>query len=300
MKILAVIVTHNRSALLKRCIDFLLAQSRLPDEILVVNNGSTDDTEAMLKSNNIPYITQDNVGSAGGWYCGIQHAIDGYFDAVWLMDDDGYPDINALSRLESSLNSDVACVSSVVLREDQHPLFVFPFPRLDNQELPVLFGFPRKIADLSTLRRICIDGKYPYVHLFNGALVAVAAARAIGNINRDYFIFGDEVDYFFRLRKFGKVLSLLDAAHYHPNVSQRPYTSMKVYYYVKNTFILNAKYFNYVWLRNFLALMAVLSRTAGRNGFLVMLSYLLGKNSTIFWSAITRGLGGKIAKDFNE
>jgi rhamnopyranosyl-N-acetylglucosaminyl-diphospho-decaprenol beta-1,3/1,4-galactofuranosyltransferase len=95
------------------------------------------------------------------------------------------------------------------------------------------------------------------------------------------------------------VISLLDAAHYHPDVSQRPYSPMKVYYYVKNSIILNSKYFNYVWLRNVLTVIAVLARTSKRNGFFVMLSYVMGKNSPIFWRAIVRGLRGVIAKDFN-
>ncbi len=299
IRILAVVVTYNRHILLSRCIDFLQNQTRPPDLILVINNGSTDSTESMLIDRRIRYVTQDNVGSAGGWHRGIQCALDEGFDAVWLMDDDGYPDINALNVLEPALTSDVACVSSVVLREDQPNLFVFPFSRLNRKGLPIIFGFPRKVRDLSVLRKDSISGQYPYAHLFNGALVSVAAARAIGNVNQDFFIFGDEVDYFFRLRSAGKVISLLDAAHYHPDVSQRPYSPMKVYYYVKNSIILNSKYFNYVWLRNVLTVIAVLARTSKRNGFFVMLSYVMGKNSPIFWRAIVRGLRGVIAKDFN-
>lgn len=298
-QILAVVVTYNRCILLSRCIDFLQNQTRSPDAILVINNGSTDSTEAMLVDRAIRYITQDNVGSAGGWYRGIQCAIDEGFDAVWLMDDDGYPDINALNVLEPALTSDVACISSVVLQEDQPNLFVFPFSRLDQKGLPIIFGFPRKIGDLSRLRKDSVSGQYPYAHLFNGALVSVTAARTIGNVNQNFFIFGDEVDYFFRLRSVGKVISLCDAAHYHPDVSQRPYTPMKVYYYVKNSLILNSKYFNYVWLRNVLAVIAVLVRTSNRNGFFVMLSYVMGRNSPIFWRAIVRGLRGVIARDFD-
>jgi GT2 family glycosyltransferase len=299
MKISAVIVTHNRCNLLQRCIDHLLAQSRHPDAILVINNASTDGTVQMLEQRDIPFITQENVGSAGGWHRGIQHALEQGFDAVWLMDDDGFSDTGALAVLEAALVTGVACASSVVVREDAPDRFVFPFPVLDAAGLPVIWGRPRKLASVAELRAAAPGGTYPFAHFFNGALVSVAAVRQVGNVDRDFFIFGDEVDYFFRLRKAGKVISVLDAIHYHPDVSQRPYTPAKVYYYVKNTLVLNARYFNAVWLRHVLAIAAVLRRTASRNGIGAALSLVLGVNAPVFYSAIARGLQGKIGKDFN-
>lgn len=299
MRVLAVIVTHNRCDLLGRCIDHLQAQTCPPDAILVINNASTDGTVEMLQSRGIKFITQENVGSAGGWHRGIQHAMDHGFDAVWLMDDDGFPDAGALGALKSALVPGVACASSVVLREDQPTHFVFPFPILDGADIPVIFGRPRKLATLTELRAVVQDGTYPFAHLFNGALVSVSAARQVGNVNRDFFIFGDEVDYFFRLREAGKVISVLDAAHFHPDVSQRPYSPAKVYYYLKNTLVLNARYFNAVWLRHALAVLTVLGRTASRNGLGAALSYVLGARSPAFYLAIVRGLRGKVGKDFN-
>ena len=299
MKTLAVIVTHNRCALLIRCIDHLQAQTCSLDAILVINNASTDGTVEMLQGRGIPYVTQENVGSAGGWHRGIQHAIDHGFDAVWLMDDDGFADAGALAALEAAMLPGVACASSVVLREDRTTHFVFPFPVLDGAGLPVIFGRPRKLGMLTELRAIAQDGTYPFAHFFNGALISVAAVREVGNVNRDLFIFGDEVDYFCRLRRAGKVISVLDAAHFHPDVSQRPLTPAKVYYYIKNTMVLNARYFNMVWLRNVLAIAAVLTRTASRNGLGTALSYVLGRKSPAFYMAIVRGLQGKVGKDFN-
>jgi GT2 family glycosyltransferase len=129
-------------------------------------------------------------------------------------------------------------------------------------------------------------------------LISVAAIRKVGNVERGFFIFGDEVDYFFRLRTAGKVISVLAARHYHPDVSQRPYSPAKVYYYVKNTLVLNRRYFNAVWLRHTLTLLAVLSRTARRNGLGMALSLIAGRQAPVFYGAISRGLAGQIGKDF--
>ncbi|MFM8341102.1 MAG: glycosyltransferase [Methylomonas sp.] len=298
MKILAAIVTYNRCDLLSRCIDYVHAQTRHADALIVINNGSTDDTLQMLINRNVNVITQENVGSAGGWHRAVQYALDGGFDAVWLMDDDGYPDITALEKLEQALMPGVACASSVVVREDCPENFVFPFPILDKAGLPAIFAKPRKLPSLTELRNHASAGTYPFVHLFNGALVAITAVKQAGNVNSDFFIFGDEVDYFFRLRAVGKVFSVLDARHFHPDVSLRPYTPVKIYYYVKNTLILNTRYFNLVWLRHCLVLVAVLVRTAQRNGLDTALSYLFGTRVSVLYAAVKRGFTGHIGKDF--
>ena len=131
------------------------------------------------------------------------------------------------------------------------------------------------------------------------SLISISSIRKVGNVNQDFFIFGDEVDFFFRLRKAGSVFSVLDALHYHPDVSKRPYTPEKVYYYLKNSLILHARYFNLAWIRNILAVLAVLGRVATRNGIGMMGSLLSGTNARIFYSAILRGLQGKVGKDYN-
>ena len=36
------------------------------------------------------------------------------------------------------------------------------------------------------------------LQIFNGTLIAVNSINKIGNVNKDYFIYGEEVDYFHR------------------------------------------------------------------------------------------------------
>jgi rhamnopyranosyl-N-acetylglucosaminyl-diphospho-decaprenol beta-1,3/1,4-galactofuranosyltransferase len=298
MKILAAVVTHNRSELLGRCIDHVERQTRAPDQILIIDNASTDGTAAMLRNRSVTFITQENCGSAGGWCRSIEYGLDNGFEAVWLMDDDGYPHEEALATLEVVMKPEVACASSVVLREDMPTHFVFPFALLDRRGFPVIFAPSRKLVTLDELRKTAADGTYPFVYLFNGALVSLEAVRKIGNVNREFYLFGEEVDYFFRLKSAGKVISVLKAVQFHPDVNQRPLTEAKFYYYLKNTIVLNARYFNSVPIRNLLAIIAVLGRTAKRNGLLAVMSYLSGPRAPIFYLAILRGLRGKIGKDF--
>ena len=298
MKILAAVVTHNRCDLLERCLDAVARQERPSEGTLVIDNASIDGTPDMLKRRAVQTIRQDNLGSAGGWHRAIVHALEHGFDAIWLMDDDGFPDFGALARLETALQGERVCVASIVVCEDEHDRFVFPFPKLNRNHLPVVFGFPRKVQRRAGLEALAIGGVYPFAHLFNGALISVSAIRRIGNVEPGYFMFGDEVDFFCRLRTLGEVISVLDALHYHPDVSIRPYSPAKVYYYVKNSLIVHQRYFDLVWLRNMLAVLVVLARVGRRNGPLAALSYLAGRNTGVFYRAISRGLAGRIGKDF--
>ena len=76
----------------------------------------------------------------------------------------------------------------------------------------------------------------------------MAAVRKIGNVNKDYFIMGDEVDYFYRLRSAGKVLTLLKQ-HFHPSVED-DYTQKLKYLLVRNSLILHRLSFDKSWIRN--------------------------------------------------
>ena len=98
--VIAVVVTFNRQQLLSECIAALRNQTRKVDKILVINNGSTDDTINWLNNQaDIEFFSQDNVGSAGGFYTGIKMAYDSGYSWIWLMDDDGYPKADALEML---------------------------------------------------------------------------------------------------------------------------------------------------------------------------------------------------------
>ncbi len=63
----AAITTYNRAAFLPGALESAFAQTLEPDEILVVDDGSTDDTEAVLAPyrDRIRYVRQENEGRSG-------------------------------------------------------------------------------------------------------------------------------------------------------------------------------------------------------------------------------------------
>lgn len=66
MTISAIITTYNRAGLVSRAIDSVLAQTRPVDEVIVVDDGSSDDTRAAVAryGTRVRYIYQENAGMA--------------------------------------------------------------------------------------------------------------------------------------------------------------------------------------------------------------------------------------------
>ena len=71
-----VIPAYNQAQYLRQAIDSVLAQTYQNFEIIVVDDGSTDDTAAIAKSygDRITYLYQENLGLAGARNTGIRHA----------------------------------------------------------------------------------------------------------------------------------------------------------------------------------------------------------------------------------
>jgi len=72
-----VLPTYNRAQWLPRTIDSILCQSHPPAEVLVVDDGSSDETEGIIRSydRRVRYFRQENAGVSAARNRGIQAAI---------------------------------------------------------------------------------------------------------------------------------------------------------------------------------------------------------------------------------
>lgn len=102
-RIVAVVVTRNRLEKLTHCLDAIRRQTEAC-AVLVVNNNSTDGTgEWLRKQVAVDFLElAENTGCAGGFYHGIQKALELGAEWVWLMDDDVLPEPEALSAMLES------------------------------------------------------------------------------------------------------------------------------------------------------------------------------------------------------
>lgn len=101
--IASVTTAYNAARVLPRQMQALLRQTRRLQEIIVVDNGSSDHTPALL-AERYPQVTAlkmpENVGAAGAWSAGLAYAaLQRGHDWVWAFDDDSVPEDSALERL---------------------------------------------------------------------------------------------------------------------------------------------------------------------------------------------------------
>lgn len=95
----AIIPTYNRGHLIRETVDSILAQTRPPNSIVVVDDGSTDDTARVIAeyAGHVVYRHQSNKGKSAALNLALE-TIEA--DYVWIFDDD---DIALPHAVESHL-----------------------------------------------------------------------------------------------------------------------------------------------------------------------------------------------------
>ncbi len=225
--VIAVVVTYNRQQLLSECIAALRNQTRKVDKILVINNGSTDDTINWLNNQaDIEFFSQDNVGSAGGFYTGIKMAYDSGYSWIWLMDDDGYPKNDALEK---------------ILENDTEELYLRNCAVLDKNNKK---NFVWKTKNYTSIEQVMESEIKNTGRPFNGTMLHRKIVERVGLPRPDLFVWGDETEYYYRITKKNKIpsVTITNSIHYHPATSfsykqEWDYKSgWKMYYYIRNRF----------------------------------------------------------------
>ena len=234
-KAIAVVVTYNRRALLTECITALRNQTHRPDEILVVNNGSTDDTANWLaEQSDLIFINQNNQGSSGGFNTGIKWAYENGYSWIWCMDDDGYPKENALENLLKADDGCLRLLNCAVIDKEDKRSFVWKtqhYKTLDQVDCKLIEGIG---------------------HPFNGTLLHRRIVERVGVPKPNYFLWGDETAYYYRIVKRDgiPVCTVANSIHYHPSTAfsvkkDWDYNSgWKMYFYVRNRFFIHQAKFN--------------------------------------------------------
>lgn len=235
-KVIAVVVTYNRQALLSECITALRNQTRKPDAILIVNNGSTDNTEQWLQQqSDLHFITQKNVGSSGGFSTGLNWAFKNNYAWMWCMDDDGYPRTDALENmLYTAEKNDLKLYNCAVVNKEDKKSFVW------------------KTGEHTTIDEVSANTIEGIGHPFNGTMIHRKIVERVGVPQPKYFLWGDETEYYYRITKKNNipVCTVTNSVHYHPASAfsyknDWDYTSgWKMYFYVRNRFYIHKAKFN--------------------------------------------------------
>ena len=212
----SVTTSYNSAQELARHLEALRCQSRALQEIIVVDNASTDNTSAMLASR-YPEITvlrmSSNLGTGGALAAGLAYAAgDKKHDWIWMFDQDSVPAMDALDamlREAQQLNgnaSEVGILAALPVDENNKNSCTpwlwrdrFVKPPTEFLARPIMF------ADLV---------------ITSGSMVRREVVEKIGFPRADFFIDFVDYEYCLRARSHGYKIAVVTRAKLHHEVGR--------------------------------------------------------------------------------
>lgn len=235
-EVVAVMVVFNGIKFLQKGLDSLLRSLRGLDDLVVVDNGSTDDSYEYI-STYYPQVavlrTFENLGGAGGFNAGIKVALASTkCKYIWLLDNDIYLEEGALEPLLHTLEqqrSVVAAGSQICLY--YHPEII--------QEIGGSYGKWLGSITGNYRNNTRIDGNKipPFEVDYLAACSMMMRAEAIpklGSLN-DFFIFYDDVEWGLRANVNGfKCYAVPSSVICHNYSGLKPLVVWREYYRKRN------------------------------------------------------------------
>lgn len=171
-------------------------------QIIVVDNGSTDDSVLQLRlfdPNLIILESGNNLGFAGGNNIGIRYALQNNADYIWLLNNDTIVDSSALSAMVKVALSDtrIGAVGSVLYYMDDP----YKVQAWGGGWVNMWLGIARHYLSPVAVEKIdYITGASLFLNC--------KALNDVGFLDDNYFMYWEDTDFGFRLRKSGWKLSV--------------------------------------------------------------------------------------------
>lgn len=251
MRISIIIVSYNTRELLKNCINSIYMTYPKKDlEILVVDNGSSDGSPTMVreKFGNVIFIeSKENLGFAKANNIGIKKAEGEY---ILLLNPDT---IVTKDCLEKSIcymdkHKDIGILGCKVVMPDGGLDLAcrrsFPTPEVSFYRMAGLSKLFPKNRRFGQYNLTYLDENETYeVDSVVGAFMMVRreAIEQVGMLDEDYFMYGEDIDWCYRIKQSGwKVVYYHEAVIFHykgasggkknPAIIREFYRAMQLFY----------------------------------------------------------------------
>jgi GT2 family glycosyltransferase len=214
VRILVQIHTWNDAEIIGTVLDAILHQSRAVDEILLVDNGSTDGTAELTYPPVVTVVRHRlNLGTSGAVKTGLGYALAHGYDWIWVLDADSVPRPDALELLTRQIAAEAGPPGVVCTSHNLVKLGQMLRGRVLTPGGPRL---PRLDAERDTVECDSV--------IWSGALINLAVVERVGmpragtlgcweDLSLDY---GD-TEYTYRIHRAGyKILVHCDSIIDHP------------------------------------------------------------------------------------
>lgn len=200
MKLLVVIVTYNAMQWAERCFNSLRSSSVKPD-VFVVDNGSTDGTQAYIQQNYPEVLFQQskkNLGFGKANNIGLQYALDNNYDYVYLLNQDAWILSDTFEKL--------------IKISQKHPEYGIISPFQMNADMRHIdIGFIKYVCSWKSNPDIFNDVYNETVNEIYPVSVVMAAhwlvtkkcLRKVGGFSPSFPHYGEDVNYIERALHYG-------------------------------------------------------------------------------------------------
>jgi GT2 family glycosyltransferase len=224
-KVTVVIVNYNTANLLDQCLSHLDSIAGI-EKVITVDSASTDNSVELVKSNhpNVDLVVlKENKGISYGYNVGIKRSMTPY---ILFLGSDAYPDKNTIIDMVDYMKANPKvgiATAKLVLRDgsldmDAHRGFPTPWTSITHfSKLDKLFKNNR-IFDRYNLGFRNMD--FPHeidLCISHFMLVRKEVFESVKGFDEDFFVFGEDVDFCYRVKQNGWSIMYLPqfrAQHY--------------------------------------------------------------------------------------
>jgi len=251
MRICVIIVTYNRSASVREALLALAKQSFPAAYLVVVNNGSTDETMEVLSDfracDIFPLHLPTNEGFGYGLSMGMKYALRTWrdFDYFLLLDDDSRPTNDYLKTMSYGRKvvdkPGIICTMGFVDSIWKGPVSIYNSNSKNKRLLsssPLIYQVDHVLVD--------------------GALVDRSVVERIGTLREDVFMMCEDAEYSKRIRKSGYSIcvlvddELIDRLHMGGGDRFTFSTRWRGYYHARNHMMILKNYFSWKLLFSYI------------------------------------------------
>lgn len=192
-----VIPAYNAASHISKCLDSILNQNYRDFEVIIINDGSTDNTMDILNNykkqyQNVTVISQDNLGPGAAREQGIKHASGSY---IMFSDTDDYWKDNFLTEID------------YYIEKWKPDILEFGYCRIDTKDI-VLSTHPMK--NLQFRSDSCIELYINQQHITNYLWNKVFSAKLFDKVIIPHLYAGEDA---------AVLLQLFDNAKYYVSIS---------------------------------------------------------------------------------
>jgi len=291
MKIGIVLVTFNRLQDLKKTLSAYEAQEYAPHFVLVVDNKSTDGTDAYLDLwakeagafERQVLTLPENMGGSGGFYAGMKKALEKDLEWVFVADDDAVPHTDMLKKMvefaeaQPDLVKDASALCTSVYNRDHFE--GIHRCRIQKSVLGCMEAFVPE-AEYQKPWFYCD------IYSFVGTMIKRSALEKAGLAREDFFIYNDDYEHAVRVGKTGKIICVPSSVMDHvDNLNYEKAATWRDYYATRNAVIMHRTHFG-----------AYAGFARAMRRLAVALSTFNGEKIRVIWTGIRDGYNEKTGK----